>query len=211
MQGMDTEDWVITVLRGLSVGALTFLVAAGLSLILGLMDVLNLAHGETFMLGAYVGWTVFVRPDTFVDLLTPVLLLSVGFVLLPLWRALLAGLIVPRWLPWLSAILGLLILAVTLLRFPIAIWNLDVYTESPVTYSLAADQGNLVLPEPPDFAAVSPFVAIVGTLLGGCLLALAGAGWQRSVMLNRRVGKRPIILAAVVLFVALLPILPMMR
>ena len=86
VQGMDTEDWLITILRGLSVGMITFLVAAGLSLILGLMDVLNLAHGEMFMVGAYVGWTVFVRPDTFVDLLSPLLLTIVGFVLLPAWR-----------------------------------------------------------------------------------------------------------------------------
>ena len=62
-QGMETGDWVITVLRGLAVGAITFLVASGFSLILGLMDVLNLAHGEMFMLGAYIGWTVYVRPQ----------------------------------------------------------------------------------------------------------------------------------------------------
>ena len=59
---MDVKDWVITVLRGLSVGAIVFLVAAGFSLIFGLMDVLNLAHGELFMVGAYVGWTIYVRP-----------------------------------------------------------------------------------------------------------------------------------------------------
>ena len=70
-QGMDDQDFVITLLRGLSVGSLTFLVASGFSLIFGLLDVLNLAHGTLFMIGAYIGWTVYVRPDTFVDLLTP--------------------------------------------------------------------------------------------------------------------------------------------
>jgi len=84
IQGMEPKDWVITLLRGLSVGAVAFLVAAGLSLIFGLMDVLNLAHGELFMLGAYVGWTVYVRPDTIVDLATPALLLAAGLMLLPL-------------------------------------------------------------------------------------------------------------------------------
>ena len=82
IQSMDTKDWVITVMRGLSVGMLVFLVASGLSLIFGLMDVLNLAHGEFFMLGAYVGWTVFVRPDTFIDVLPMGLLLSAGLVLM---------------------------------------------------------------------------------------------------------------------------------
>jgi hypothetical protein len=62
IRGMDTRDWVITLLRGLSVGAVTFIVASGFSLIFGLLDVLNLAHGTLFMVGAYIGWTVFVRP-----------------------------------------------------------------------------------------------------------------------------------------------------
>ena len=68
--GMESKDFVITLLRGLSVGSLTFLVASGFSLIFGLLDVLNLAHGTLFMMGAYIGWTVYIRPDTFVDLLT---------------------------------------------------------------------------------------------------------------------------------------------
>ena len=84
-RGMSTKDWVITLLRGLSVGALTFLVASGFSLIFGLLDVLNLAHGTLFMIGAYLGWTVYVRPDTFVDVVTPTALLASGFVLAPLW------------------------------------------------------------------------------------------------------------------------------
>src|SRR5690606_26879585 len=91
-QDMEGGEWLITVLRGLSVGAVTFLVAAGLSLILGLMDVLNLAHGEMYMIGAYVGWTVYVRPDTFVDVLTPVLIVAAGLVLWPFWRAIWARL-----------------------------------------------------------------------------------------------------------------------
>ena len=66
-QGMEQKDFIITLLRGLAVGSITFLVASGFSLIFGLLDVLNLAHGTLFMIGAYIGWTVFVRPDTFVD------------------------------------------------------------------------------------------------------------------------------------------------
>ena len=81
-RGMETKDWVITVLRGLSVGAIIFLVAAGFSLIFGLMDVLNMAHGTFFMIGAYAGWTVLVRPDTFIDVLVPLLLLASGFSLI---------------------------------------------------------------------------------------------------------------------------------
>ena len=85
-RGMETQDWVITLLRGLSVGSVTFLVASGFSLIFGLLDVLNMAHGTMFMIGAYIAWTVYVRPDTFVDLLTPILLLISGFTLSAVWK-----------------------------------------------------------------------------------------------------------------------------
>ncbi|HOZ38829.1 MAG TPA: hypothetical protein PLH64_08800, partial [Anaerolineaceae bacterium] len=44
-RGMSGKDVLITVLRGFSVGSVTFLVAAGFSLIFGLLDVLNLAQG----------------------------------------------------------------------------------------------------------------------------------------------------------------------
>ncbi len=44
-------------LPGLTLAALFFLIAAGLSLIFGLMDVLNFAHGSLFMIGAYVAWS----------------------------------------------------------------------------------------------------------------------------------------------------------
>ena len=47
------------VFSGLTLAALYFLVASGLSLIFGLMDVLNFAHGSIFMIGAYVGYTFF--------------------------------------------------------------------------------------------------------------------------------------------------------
>lgn len=46
----------ITVLSGLFQGMLLFLVASGLSIIFGLMDVLNLAQGAYFMIGAYVAY-----------------------------------------------------------------------------------------------------------------------------------------------------------
>ncbi len=48
----------ITLLSGLFQGMLLFLVAAGLSIIFGLMDVLNLAQGAYFMVGAYVAYDV---------------------------------------------------------------------------------------------------------------------------------------------------------
>jgi len=42
---------------GLTIGALLFLLALGLTLIFGLLDVINFAHGALYMLGAYIGYT----------------------------------------------------------------------------------------------------------------------------------------------------------
>jgi branched-chain amino acid transport system permease protein len=47
--------WVIQTLNAVSEGMLLFLLAAGFSLIFGLVRVLNLAHGSFYLLGAYVG------------------------------------------------------------------------------------------------------------------------------------------------------------
>ena len=42
-------------MNGIVTGMILALVASGLTLIFGIMDVVNFAHGELFMLGAYVG------------------------------------------------------------------------------------------------------------------------------------------------------------
>jgi len=49
---------ILLTATGLGLAALYFLVASGLSLIFGLMDVLNFAHGAFVSIGGYVGWTV---------------------------------------------------------------------------------------------------------------------------------------------------------
>ncbi len=77
-------------LSGLTLGALYFLVTSGLSLIFGLMDVLNFAHGVIFMLGAYVGFTLYSNPRTILNLLPLCLALGAGLSLAPLATPLLA-------------------------------------------------------------------------------------------------------------------------
>ena len=55
-------DWfVINMLNGISYGMVLFLIASGMSIILGTMGVANLAHGSIYMFGAYIGWTVAVK------------------------------------------------------------------------------------------------------------------------------------------------------
>ena len=55
---MNTQFWVIQVFNGVSYGALLFLVGSGLSLIFGVMRIVNLAHGSYFMLGGYIALSV---------------------------------------------------------------------------------------------------------------------------------------------------------
>ena len=55
---MDLQFWVIQAFNGISYGALLFLLAAGLTLIFGVMRIVNLAHGSYFLLGGYVALSV---------------------------------------------------------------------------------------------------------------------------------------------------------
>jgi branched-chain amino acid transport system permease protein len=52
-------------LNGLGYGLMLFLLAAGLTLVFGIMDVLNLAHGSLFMAGAYVAAVAHTRSGSF--------------------------------------------------------------------------------------------------------------------------------------------------
>lgn len=51
---MDVAAFLVQVLNGLQYGFLLFLVASGLTLVFGVMGVINLAHGAFYMIGAYV-------------------------------------------------------------------------------------------------------------------------------------------------------------
>ena len=51
-------SWELQALNAIAFGGLLFLLAAGFSLVFGLMRIPNLAHGSFFMLGAYIGFSV---------------------------------------------------------------------------------------------------------------------------------------------------------
>src|SRR5215475_4569193 len=55
---VDTRFWLIQAFNGISYGALLFLVGSGLSLIFGVMRIVNLSHGSYFLLGGYVALSV---------------------------------------------------------------------------------------------------------------------------------------------------------
>jgi branched-chain amino acid transport system permease protein len=87
------EVFVAQLLNGLVYGVLLFLIAAGLSLIFGLMNVVSLAHGSFFMLGAYCGLSIFKITGSFwlALVLAPIPVIALGVLmellfLRPLYR-----------------------------------------------------------------------------------------------------------------------------
>src|ERR1700726_3407694 len=54
-QSIPYDQIIIQTMNGIVTGMILALVASGLTLIFGIMDVVNFAHGELFMLGAYIG------------------------------------------------------------------------------------------------------------------------------------------------------------
>ena len=61
---MNAQFWIIQAFNGVSYGALLFLVGSGLSLIFGVMRIVNLSHGSYFLLGGYVALSVIAATDS---------------------------------------------------------------------------------------------------------------------------------------------------
>lgn len=126
-QGLEARVSASILLSGITLAAIFFMIASGLSLIFGLMDVLNFAHGALFVLGAYIGLSAFANPR-FLFNVFPLFLAAGGGILLAfafhrqVWRHLRTNESqdVARWV--LLAI-GLGIVAFSLRRFPIGLLN----------------------------------------------------------------------------------------
>ena len=77
---------IVQLLNGLQFGVLLFLVAAGLTLVFGVMDFINLAHGVQYMLGAYLGASLAATTGSFwwgLLLALPAALLLIAALALP--------------------------------------------------------------------------------------------------------------------------------
>src|SRR5215218_5871059 len=73
---------IVQTLNGLQLGVLLFLIAAGLTLVFGVMDFINLAHGVQYMLGAYLAVMFYGLTGNFLAALVLALLASLAFGLL---------------------------------------------------------------------------------------------------------------------------------
>lgn len=79
---MDFANFLIQLLNSVQYGLLLFMLAAGLTLIFGIMGVVNLAHGSFYMLGAYLAWSLAARTGSLVLAILLGTVLSVLFGLL---------------------------------------------------------------------------------------------------------------------------------
>ena len=79
---MSTALLAVQTLNGLQLGVLLFLIAAGLTLVFGVMDFINLAHGVQYMLGAYFAVTAYGLTQNFLLALILALVGALAFGLL---------------------------------------------------------------------------------------------------------------------------------
>lgn len=148
-------------LSGLTLGALYFLVTSGLSLIFGLMDVLNFAHGTLFMIGAYIGFTLYANPR---------LLLNTS----PFILALIAGWLLARWLPvsQLPAAHKRPLWVVAVLVGWVAVWGFEL---APLATTALSSGGRVPTEQAqapdPIFIARTLGLAIAGLIAGVAFLA----------------------------------------
>ena len=87
---MDFATFCIQLLNAVQYGLLLFLVASGLTLIFGIMGIINLAHGSFYMIGAYLAWSLSGRFGSFW------IAIAVGIVLTVLLGMLLEWLLMKR-------------------------------------------------------------------------------------------------------------------
>ena len=88
---MDFNIFLIQLLNGVQYGLLLFLVASGLTLVFGIMGIINVAHGSFYMIGAYLAWSLAVQAGSFWLALPMAIALSVLIGLALEW-------LVMRWL-----------------------------------------------------------------------------------------------------------------
>jgi branched-chain amino acid transport system permease protein len=169
---MGQESFVRTALSGLTLGALYFMVASGLTIIFGLMDVLNFAHGAMFMTGAYMGWQFYTNPTFIFGLLPLLLAFLAGLMTTELWVPVAMKVNVPpKWQPHVRTLLIIGGLALIVFGF----WGLDMLGLAKTAMVAVTVSGNPLAEASPQEALSIFFRRPLLIALGGILLALAAA------------------------------------
>ena len=156
---MDARFWLIQVFNGVSYGALLFLVGSGLSLIFGVMRIVNLSHGSYFLLGGYVALSVIWTTGSWV-LSLPIAALAIAMIGLLMERIFLR----PLGFDPLRQVLLTVGFAFLFQQAALDIWtgnNFDINPPNVLTQSVAV--GGIYLPLYRVFMIASAL--IIGTIL----------------------------------------------
>lgn len=169
---MGTQPFVRTTLSGFTLSALYFMVAAGLTLVFGLMDVLNFSQGSMLMVGAYAGWQFYTNPTFLFGLAPLVFALMAGLAMMAVIHPWVAKWPIPeQWQSRLRA--GLIVLAVVV--GVLAVVGVDfqgLASTAMVATMVAADPLAEATPQEP---LASFWIRPVLLFLAGALIAMAQA------------------------------------
>jgi branched-chain amino acid transport system permease protein len=161
LPAMTLTLWLTQILNGLQFGVLLFLLAAGLTLVFGIMNFVNLAHGSLYMMGAYFAAAVAAKTGNFLigALVAVPATLVLGIVI---ERVALSGLYARDHLDQVLATFGLVLFFNELVRF---IWGSSpVYSQAPEWLSGAVDFGGGIT-----YPAYRFAIIIVGLLVAAFL------------------------------------------
>jgi len=182
---MTLSLFVIQLLNGLSLGVLLFMLSAGLTLVFGIMNFVNLAHGSLYMMGAYFAAWAYGHTESFG--LAAVAALTGGAALgLVMERVVAARLYARDHLDQVLATFGLILFFNELVR---CVWGPSpVYMNVPQALSGAMDLMGVMYP------AYRFAIIVVGLLVAGGLYLLINK--TRVGMLIRAGSTHPTIVAA---------------
>ena len=139
---MNVEFWIAQIFNGVSYGALLFLLAGGLSLIFGMMRIVNMTHGSYFMIGGYVALTVMWRGAPFV-LGIVAAMVAIAIVGIAEWNAFLKRLSGQE----LAQVLTTMGFALIFQDLCLVIWGGDPYTiQTPRLLSGTLEIGRMFFP-----------------------------------------------------------------
>ena len=93
---MDWDKLVQIVVNGLTLGSVYALVALGFSMVYGILKLLNFAHGDVLMVGAFIGWGVLGRLGGSLDPSVPVAVLIAVMLLVAMLGCGLLGVAIER-------------------------------------------------------------------------------------------------------------------
>ena len=150
------DFWISQTFNGISYGALLFLFASGLSLIFGVMRIINLAHGSYYLMAGYLGLTLMrIRSTYFLAILgAAVIIALVGIIMVRVFLRKLSG-------NDLGQVLITMGFALIFQDVALLIWGGDPFTINvPKTLSGSVEVGPLFFPK------YRVFIVLMAVLIG---------------------------------------------